>query len=51
MVRITESDAVLVEYTPVSVVTRPAVHWEKSERLVRSEGAGEPYDGWPHGVS
>ena len=34
VVKITQSDAVLVEYTPVSVVTRPAIHWEKSERLV-----------------
>jgi Glycosyl transferase 4-like domain/Glycosyl transferases group 1 len=34
VVRITESNAVLVEYTPVSVVTRPAVHWAKTERLV-----------------
>ena len=34
VVKITQSDAVLVEYTPVSVVTRPAIHWEKTERLV-----------------
>ncbi len=34
VVKITQSDAVLVEYTPVSVVTRPAIHWEKAERMV-----------------
>jgi hypothetical protein len=34
VVKITGKDAVLVEYTPVSIVTRPAVHWMKSERLV-----------------
>jgi Glycosyl transferase 4-like domain/Glycosyl transferases group 1 len=34
VVRITQSDAVLVEYAPVSVVTRPAVHYNKTERLV-----------------
>jgi hypothetical protein len=34
VVRITGSEAVVVEYSPVSVVTRPAVHWAKTERLV-----------------
>jgi hypothetical protein len=33
VVRITGREAVLVEYTPVTVTTRPAVHWAKSERL------------------
>jgi hypothetical protein len=37
VVKLTGTDAVLVEYTPVNVVTRPAVHWEKSERLVASQ--------------
>jgi Glycosyl transferase 4-like domain/Glycosyl transferases group 1 len=34
VVKLTGADAILVEYTPVSVVTRPAVHWDKTERLV-----------------
>jgi len=34
VVRITGSESVVVEYSPVSVVTRPAVHWAKAERLV-----------------
>jgi hypothetical protein len=38
VVKITGREAVLVEYTPVSVVTRPAVHWGKTERLVPGEG-------------
>jgi xanthosine utilization system XapX-like protein len=38
VVKLTGADAVLVEYTPVSVVARPAVHWEKSERLVANAG-------------
>jgi hypothetical protein len=37
VVRITGQEAVLVEYTPVSVVIRPAVHWGKSERLVEGD--------------
>jgi hypothetical protein len=37
VVSITGKQAVLVEYTPVSVVTRPVVHWEKTERLVEGE--------------
>jgi hypothetical protein len=32
--RLTGADAVLIEYTPVSVVIRPAVHYERSGRLV-----------------
>ena len=31
--RITGVEAVLVEYTPVSIVTRSAVHWAKDQRL------------------
>ncbi|HSJ35142.1 MAG TPA: hypothetical protein VLB85_08830, partial [Acidimicrobiia bacterium] len=38
VVKLTEADAVLVEYMPVNVVARPAVHWEKSGRLVASTG-------------
>jgi len=38
VVKLTGADAVLVEYTPVKVVARPAIHWEKSERLVASPG-------------
>ncbi|HEX6146516.1 MAG TPA: glycosyltransferase, partial [Acidimicrobiia bacterium] len=38
VVKLTGADAILVEYTPVNVVARPAVHWEKSERLVTSPG-------------
>jgi xanthosine utilization system XapX-like protein len=34
VVRLTGADAVLIEYTPVSVVMRPAVHYERSGRLV-----------------
>ena len=34
VVRITGSEAVVVEYSPVSVVTRPAIHYAKTERLV-----------------
>jgi hypothetical protein len=34
VVKITGREAVLVEYTPVAVVARPAVHWAKSERLM-----------------
>ena len=34
VVRITGSEAVVVEYSPVSVVTRPAIHYAKAERLV-----------------
>jgi hypothetical protein len=37
VVKITGREAVLVEYTPVSVVPRPAVHWVKDERLVEGE--------------
>jgi hypothetical protein len=37
VVKITGREAVLVEYTPVSVMTRPAVHWAKTERLVEGE--------------
>jgi hypothetical protein len=37
VVSITGKEAVLVEYTPVSVMTRPVVHWEKTERLVEGE--------------
>ena len=52
VVKLTGADAILVEYNPVSVVTRPATHWEKSERLVRSEDdAGAPYDDAPHGIA
>jgi glycosyltransferase involved in cell wall biosynthesis len=36
VVKITGRKAVLVDYTPVSIVTRPAVHWAKTERLVES---------------
>ena len=45
MVKITGREAVMVDYTPVSVVTRPAVHWAKAERLVDGE-----YDHGPHGI-
>ncbi len=45
VVKITGREAVLVDYTPVSVVTRPAVHWAKGERLVEEE-----YDHGPHGI-
>jgi hypothetical protein len=34
VVRITGTEAVVVEYSPVSVAVRPAVHWEKEQRLV-----------------
>jgi hypothetical protein len=37
VVRITGADSVLVEYTPVSVVIRPAVHYSKTARLVTDE--------------
>ena len=36
VVRITGSEAVVVEYSPVSVVTRPAIHYRKDDRLVAS---------------
>jgi hypothetical protein len=41
VVKITGREAVLVEYTPVSVVSRPAVHWAKTERLVGERPADE----------
>ncbi|MGH8872200.1 MAG: glycosyltransferase [Acidimicrobiia bacterium] len=41
VVKLTGAEAVLVEYTPVSVVTRPAIHYDRSERLVRGEDDGE----------
>jgi hypothetical protein len=36
VVKITGREAVLVEYTPVSIVTRPAKHWARTERVVES---------------
>jgi hypothetical protein len=35
VVKLTGVDAVLIEYTPVSIVPRRAVHYHISERLVR----------------
>ncbi|MDP9494844.1 MAG: glycosyltransferase, partial [Actinomycetota bacterium] len=34
VVKLTGSDAVVVEYTPVSVVARPAIHYDRPARLV-----------------
>jgi hypothetical protein len=42
VVKITGRKAVLVDYTPVSIVTRPAVHWAKTERLVDGENGPAP---------
>ncbi len=40
VVKITGTEAVVVEYSPVSIIVRPAVHWSNSERLVgRSDGS------------
>lgn len=39
--RITGADVVVVEYNPVSVVTRPAVHYDRSARLVTGRDEGE----------
>ena len=35
VVRLTGADAVLIEYTPVHVVVRSAIHYDRSARLVR----------------
>jgi hypothetical protein len=43
VVKITRADSVVVEYSSVLVVTRPAVHWGKAERLVEgSEPGSQP---------
>jgi len=41
VVKLTGAEAVLVEYTPVSVVARPAIHYERPDRLVDGPGNGE----------
>jgi hypothetical protein len=40
VVRLIGADAILIEYTPVNVVARPAIHYDRSERLVTSPGEG-----------
>jgi hypothetical protein len=37
VVKLTEANAILVEYMPVSIVTRPAVQYDPSARLVTDE--------------
>jgi hypothetical protein len=41
VVKLTGADAILVEYTPVNVVARPAVHYDRSERLLAGTGEEE----------
>ena len=41
VVKLTGAQAVVVEYTPVSVVARPAIHYDRPARLVIGPGNGE----------
>jgi hypothetical protein len=44
VVKLTGADSVLVEYTPVSVVARPAIHYEQSARLVMGPDDERSYE-------
>ncbi len=40
VIKLTGADSVLVEYTPVSVVARPPIHYERPARLVAGPDNG-----------